>query len=40
VSKAEITEVFLQVAIYAGVPTAVDSFRIAREIFKEMDAKG
>jgi 4-carboxymuconolactone decarboxylase len=39
VSKAEITEIFLQVAIYAGVPAAVDSFRIARELFKEMDAK-
>ena len=37
VSKSEITEVFLQVAIYAGVPAAVDSFRIARELFAEMD---
>lgn len=34
-SKDEIREVFLQVAIYAGVPAAVDSFRIAREAFKE-----
>ena len=25
------------VAIYAGVPAAVDSFRIAREVFAEMD---
>jgi 4-carboxymuconolactone decarboxylase len=40
VSKAEITEIFLQVAIYAGVPAAVDSFRIAREAFKEIEAKG
>ncbi|MBI3435645.1 MAG: carboxymuconolactone decarboxylase family protein [Proteobacteria bacterium] len=39
VTKAEISEIFLQVAIYAGVPAAVDSFRIARELFKEMDAK-
>src|SRR5918996_4450956 len=31
VTKKEITEVFLQVAIYAGVPCAVDSFRIAKE---------
>ena len=30
-SQAEITEVLLQVAIYAGVPTAIDSFRVARE---------
>jgi len=26
----------LQAAIYCGVPAAVDSFRIAREVFKEM----
>lgn len=35
VSTQEICEVFLQVAIYAGVPAAVDSFRIANEYFKE-----
>jgi 4-carboxymuconolactone decarboxylase len=37
VTRDEIREVFLQVAIYAGVPTAVDSFRIAREAFAEVD---
>lgn len=36
VSKDEIREVFLQVAIYCGVPAAMDSFRIAKEVFKEM----
>jgi len=36
-SKDEIKEVFLQVAIYCGVPAAIDSFRVARETFKEMD---
>jgi len=35
-TKNDIMEVFLQVAIYCGVPAAVDSFRIAREAFKEM----
>ncbi len=35
VSKKEICEVFLQVAIYGGVPAAVDSFRIAREVFAQ-----
>ena len=35
VSKDEIREIFLQVAIYCGVPAAVDSFRIAREAFVE-----
>ncbi|MCV7197823.1 carboxymuconolactone decarboxylase family protein [Mycobacterium angelicum] len=37
VTREEIREVFLQVAIYAGVPAAVDSFRIAGEIFAELD---
>ena len=37
VTRDEIREVFLQVAIYAGVPAAVDSFRIAREAFAELD---
>jgi 4-carboxymuconolactone decarboxylase len=36
VTKDEIKEVFLHVGIYCGVPAAVDSFRIAREVFKEM----
>ena len=35
-TKEDIQEVLLQVAIYCGVPAAVDSFRIARETFKEM----
>lgn len=34
-SKAEISEIFLQTAIYCGVPAAIDSFRVAREVFKE-----
>jgi 4-carboxymuconolactone decarboxylase len=38
VTKVEIREVLLQVAIYCGVPAAVDSFRIARETFAEQDA--
>ncbi len=36
VTKDEIREVFLQVAIYCGVPAGVDSFRIAREVFTEL----
>jgi 4-carboxymuconolactone decarboxylase len=34
-TKTEIREVLLQVAIYAGVPAAVDSFRVAREAMAE-----
>ena len=37
VTRDEIREIFLQVAIYAGVPAAVDSFRIAQQTFAELD---
>jgi 4-carboxymuconolactone decarboxylase len=35
-TKNEIKEVFLQSAIYCGVPAAIDAFRTAREVFKEL----
>lgn len=35
-TKDEIGEILLQTAIYCGVPAAIDSFRVAREVFKEM----
>jgi 4-carboxymuconolactone decarboxylase len=38
-TKVEIREVLLQVAIYAGVPAAVDSFRVAKEALGELDKK-
>ncbi|VFR37050.1 4-carboxymuconolactone decarboxylase [plant metagenome] len=38
VSREKIREVLLQVAIYCGVPAAVDSFRIVREAIAEFDA--
>lgn len=34
-TKDEIREVLLQVAIYCGVPAAVDAFRTAKEAFAE-----
>ena len=37
-TRAEICEVFLQVAIYCGIPAGIDSVRIAREAFAEVDA--
>ena len=37
VTREEIREILMQVAIYAGMPAAVDSFRIAREFFAEVD---
>ncbi|WP_067065989.1 4-carboxymuconolactone decarboxylase [Roseateles chitosanitabidus] len=39
VTRDEIKEVFLQTAIYCGVPAAVDAFRTATEVFKELDAQ-
>jgi 4-carboxymuconolactone decarboxylase len=37
-TKEEIREVLLQVAIYCGVPAAVDSFRNAKAALEEMEA--
>ena len=37
-TQDEIREVFLQVAIYCGVPAAIDSFRVAAEFLKEVDS--
>jgi 4-carboxymuconolactone decarboxylase len=37
VTRDEIREIFLQVAIYAGVPAAVASFRVAQQTFAELD---
>jgi 4-carboxymuconolactone decarboxylase len=39
VSKEEMTEIFLQAAVYCGVPVGIDSFRVAREAFKEMESE-
>lgn len=36
-TREEIREVLLQVAIYGGVPAAVDSFRVAKEALTELD---
>lgn len=39
-TREEICEIMLQIACYCGVPAGMDSFRIAREAFKEVDAAG
>ena len=39
VTRDEIREVFMQVAIYAGVPAGVDSFRAAKEVFAQLDSQ-
>lgn len=38
VTREEIREVFLQAAVYCGVPAGIDAFRQAREVFKDVDA--
>lgn len=35
VTPDEMREVFMQAAIYCGVPAAIDSFRVAREVLKD-----
>lgn len=35
VTKQEIQEIFLQTCIYAGVPSAGEAFKMAREVFEE-----
>jgi 4-carboxymuconolactone decarboxylase len=37
-TREQIREVILQVAVYCGVPAGIDSTRIAREAFAEVDA--
>jgi 4-carboxymuconolactone decarboxylase len=37
VTKDEIKEILLQVAVYCGVPSGIDAFRNAREAFKEVE---
>ena len=39
-ARREIREVLLQVAIYCGIPAGVDSFRIAKEAFAELENNG
>jgi 4-carboxymuconolactone decarboxylase len=39
VSRDEIQSILHQIAVYCGVPTAVECFRIARRVFAEKDKK-
>jgi 4-carboxymuconolactone decarboxylase len=34
-TKEEIKEIFLQVAIYCGIPAGLDAFKTARDVFKD-----
>ena len=35
VTKDEMREIFLHAAVYCGAPAAMESFRLAKEVFKE-----
>ena len=37
VTKDEIREIFMQVGVYAGAPAMLDSIRIAKEMFVEIE---
>ena len=37
VTKVEIRECLLQVAVYAGMPAGMSSFKVARQVFAELD---
>jgi 4-carboxymuconolactone decarboxylase len=39
-SRDQIREVLLQCAVYAGIPAAIESFKVAQSIFDEEDANG
>jgi 4-carboxymuconolactone decarboxylase len=38
-TKEELMEVFLQSAIYCGVPAALDAMRVAKEVFAEIESE-
>lgn len=36
VTKEEMAEIFLQVGVYCGAPAALESFKVAKEVFTEL----
>lgn len=36
VTKEEMAEIFLQVGVYCGAPAALESFKMAKEVFTEL----
>jgi alkylhydroperoxidase/carboxymuconolactone decarboxylase family protein YurZ len=39
VTREEVKEVLLQVALYAGAPAANTAFAIAKRVYKDMDSE-
>jgi 4-carboxymuconolactone decarboxylase len=40
VPREQIVELFMQIAVYAGIPAALNALYLAKEVFAERDAKG
>jgi len=40
VSREEIIEIIIQMAVYAGFPAALNAMKAEKEVFKEIDEKG
>ena len=39
-TRTEIVEVLMQMAVYAGIPAALNALSLAKEVFAERDARG
>ena len=39
-TRDELKQILLQIAIYCGVPVGVECFRIAKKVWAELDAEG
>jgi 4-carboxymuconolactone decarboxylase len=39
-TREEIKDTLMQLAIYAGIPAGVEAFRMARDVFAELEAAG
>lgn len=39
VTRDEIKEILLQACVYCGIPAGLDAFKVALEVFKEVDQK-
>ncbi|MBY8858663.1 carboxymuconolactone decarboxylase family protein [Nocardia sp. CA2R105] len=39
VTKAEVRECLLQVAVYAGMPAGMSGFKVARRVFEELESQ-
>jgi 4-carboxymuconolactone decarboxylase len=39
-SREEVVEIIIQMAVYAGFPAAINGMYAAKEVFQERDARG